>query len=159
MEGESARQNNLSNSDKGNNSLVALMLGRLRMNVNDAIDALINVATAIFPEGSQDVANPEANSKKLREAIEDMLQTRRLGVKTKMYERNSPQIGCKVYVHPYEITYIYNPRLLAFCMRRHQRISDIHKPSVPILFAARVLTQPSSMPSAPRWLSRHTFYQ
>jgi hypothetical protein len=40
------------------------MLGHLRMNVDDAIDALINVATAIFPEGSQDVTDPEANSKK-----------------------------------------------------------------------------------------------
>jgi hypothetical protein len=149
----------VSSSDKGDNSLVALMLGRLRMNVNDAIEVLINVAAAIFPEGSQEVVNPEANSRKLREAIEDMLQTRGLGVKTKMYERNSPQIGCKVFVHPYEISYTYNSPPLAFCTRQHQRISDIHRPSVPILFAARVLTHLSSMQCAPLWLSRHTFYQ
>jgi hypothetical protein len=149
----------VSNSGKGVDSLVALMLGRLRMNVSDAIEALINVATAIFPEGSQEVANAEANSRKLREAIEDMLQTRGLGVKTKMYERHSPQTGCKVLVHPYGINYTYNSLRLGFCTRQHQRISDIHKPSVPILFVARVLTHLLSMQCAPPWLSRHTFYQ
>jgi hypothetical protein len=72
------------------------MLGRLRMNVDDAIDALITVTTALFPEGSQEVTNPETNLKKLREAIEDMLHTRGLPVDTKMYERNSQQTRCKV---------------------------------------------------------------
>ena len=72
------------------------MLGRLRMGVDDAIDALITVTTAIFPEGSQEAPDPETNSKKLKEAIEDMLQARGLAVNTKMYERSSPQTGCKV---------------------------------------------------------------
>ena len=66
------------------------------MNVDDAIDALITVTTAIFPEGSQDVPDPETNSKKLKEMIEDMVQTRGLLVNTKMYERGSPQTACKV---------------------------------------------------------------
>jgi len=72
------------------------MLGRMRMNVNDAIDALIAVATAIFPEGSQEVPDPETNSKALKDAIEDMLQTRGLPINAKIYERNSPQTECKV---------------------------------------------------------------
>ena len=80
-------------------SLVALMLGHLRMNVDDAIDALIAVATAIFPEGSQDATDPETNSRKLKEVIEDMLQTRGVPLAAKMYERNSPQTRCKVYVY------------------------------------------------------------
>jgi hypothetical protein len=80
----------------GDCSLVAIILGRLRMNVNDAIDALIAVATAIFPEGSQEVPDPETNSRKLKDAIEDMLQTRGLPINAKMYERNGPQTGCKV---------------------------------------------------------------
>jgi hypothetical protein len=78
------------------------MLGRLRMNVDDAVDALVNVATAIFPEGSQEVASPEINSKILKEAIGDMLQTRGLALNTRMYERNNPQTACKVYANPYE---------------------------------------------------------
>ena len=76
--------------------LVALMLGRLKMNVDDAIDTLITVATAIFPEGSQGVSDPETNSRKLKEATEDMLQTRGYPVNTKMYERSSPATRCKV---------------------------------------------------------------
>jgi hypothetical protein len=72
------------------------MLGRLRMNVDDAIDALTAVATAIFPEGSQEVTDPETNSRKLKKAIEDILQTRGLAVSATMYERGSPQAGCKV---------------------------------------------------------------
>jgi len=84
------------------------MLGRLRMNVDDAIDALIAVATAIFPEGSEEVIDPETNSRKLKDAIEDMLQIRGIAVNTKMCERNSPQTGCKVYVNPYETSYIYD---------------------------------------------------
>jgi hypothetical protein len=81
---------------KCDGSLVAIMLGHLRMNVNEAIDALITVATAIFPEGSQEVPDPEPNSKKLKNAIEDMLETRGLPVNTKMYERDSPPTRCKV---------------------------------------------------------------
>jgi hypothetical protein len=95
LEGEFGSQI-VSNLTKGDCSLVAIMLGRLRMNLNDAIDALIAVATAIFPEGSQEVPAPETNSKMLKDAIEDMLQTRGLPVNTKMYDRNSPQTGCKV---------------------------------------------------------------
>jgi hypothetical protein len=98
----------ISGLPKSDDSLVALMLGRLRMNVDDAIDALIAVTTAIFPEGSQDVPDPETNSRKLKEAIEDILQTRGLAVNTKMYERNSPQPGSKVSVHHNETTYIHN---------------------------------------------------
>jgi hypothetical protein len=72
------------------------MLGRLRMNVTDAIDALVTVAATIFPEGSQEVSDPNANSRKLKDAIEDMLQTRGLPVNVKMYERSSPETRCKV---------------------------------------------------------------
>jgi hypothetical protein len=74
------------------------MLGRLQMTVDNAVDALINVATAIFPERSQEAAKPETDSEKLKESIEYMLQARGLAVDvdTKMYERNSPQTGCKV---------------------------------------------------------------
>jgi hypothetical protein len=76
--------------------LVAIMLGHLRMNVDQAIDALITVATAVFSDNSEDVADPENNSMKLKEAIEDMLQTRGIPVGAKMYERGGPQTRCKV---------------------------------------------------------------
>ena len=66
------------------------------MNVDDAIDALIAVTAAIFPEGSQDVPDLETNSGKLKEMIEDLLRTRGLAVNAKMYERSGPQTACKV---------------------------------------------------------------
>jgi hypothetical protein len=72
------------------------MLGHLRMNVEEAIDALITVATAVFGEDSQDTATPEASSEHLKEAIEEMLQAREISVKAKMYERDRPQTRCKV---------------------------------------------------------------
>jgi hypothetical protein len=69
------------------------------MNMDDAIDALINVATAIFAEDSQDTINPESNSKYLKEAIEEILQTREIPADVKMYERDRPQTRCKVYAY------------------------------------------------------------
>jgi hypothetical protein len=77
-------------------SLIAIMLGHLRMNVDEAIEGLITVATTIFPEGSQDIPEPETNSKNLKEAIEEMLQTKEITVNTKMHERDRPQKRCKV---------------------------------------------------------------
>ena len=75
------------------------MLGHLRMNVDKAIDALITVASAVFGDESQNMAIPETNSKHLKEAIEEMLQTREIPVSSKMYERDRPQTRCKVYVY------------------------------------------------------------
>jgi len=74
------------------------MLALLRMNVDDAIDALISVAHSIFPEESQDVNNKERNSKVLKEAIEDLLQTRGVPLNAKMYEKDRPETRCKVFV-------------------------------------------------------------
>jgi len=88
--------------------MVAIMLGHLRMNVDEAIDALITVATAVFPEGSQDATDPEANSRNLKDAIEDMLQARNIPVNTKMYERSWPQPRCKVYVYSFDMACSWN---------------------------------------------------
>jgi len=78
--------------------LVALMLGHFRMNISQAIDSLLDVAYAVFPEGSQQTPNLEANSEKLKVAIEDMLQARQIPLDTKMNEPSHPQTRCKVYV-------------------------------------------------------------
>jgi hypothetical protein len=74
------------------------MLGHFRMNINQAIDSLLDVAFAVFPEGSQQASNPETNSNKLKAAIEDILQARQIPLDTKMNEPSRPQTGCKVYV-------------------------------------------------------------
>jgi hypothetical protein len=68
------------------------------MNINEAIEALLDVAFAVFPEGSQQTLNLGANSDKLKVAIEGMLQARQIPLGTKMNEPSRPQTGCKVYV-------------------------------------------------------------
>jgi hypothetical protein len=78
--------------------LVALMLGHFRMNINQAIDSLLDVAFAVFPEGSQQALTSETNSSKLKAAIEDILQARQIPLDTKMNEPSRQPTGCKVYV-------------------------------------------------------------
>jgi len=73
-------------------------LGVLRMNVDEAVEALIGVATTIFPGGSQSTNDPVRNSEVLKEAIEGLLQTRGVSVNAKMYEADRPQARCKVFV-------------------------------------------------------------
>ncbi|KIM24435.1 hypothetical protein M408DRAFT_47959, partial [Serendipita vermifera MAFF 305830] len=60
----------------GFGGLVAIMLGLLRMNVNEAIDGLLDVTSCVFPDDSSDVIDREANTNNLRGAIEGILQTK-----------------------------------------------------------------------------------
>jgi hypothetical protein len=68
------------------------------MKINEAIEALLDVALAVFPEGSQQTANSEANSNKLKVAIKDILQARQIPLDTKINEPSRPRIRCKVFV-------------------------------------------------------------
>ena len=75
------------------------MLGSLRMNVDQAVDALLAVASAIFPSDSGGTPNPETNSKNLRGAVEDILQARQIPLDRKMNDKaTSPSTACKVWV-------------------------------------------------------------
>jgi hypothetical protein len=139
--------------------MVSIMLGHLRMNVDEAIDALITVATAIFPEGSQGIGDPEANSRNLKDAIEDMLQARKIPVNTKMYERSRPPPRCKVYVYSLTRPLREIHRLPVYYTRQIRAMSDTLKLSAITRFAARVLIQPSSKLYVPRWPSPPTSYQ
>jgi hypothetical protein len=66
------------------------------MNVNDAIDTLLKVASAIFPEDSQQTPNLELNTRNLREAMESVLQRREVALETKMNDPNRQPTRCKV---------------------------------------------------------------
>lgn len=78
-------------------SLVALMLGTLRMSVNEAIDALLDITAAIFPDNPEDAIDLDINAKNLKDAIENMLEARNIVLETKMDETRA-SAGCKVYV-------------------------------------------------------------
>jgi hypothetical protein len=66
------------------------------MNVGEAIDTLLDVASTIFPEGSQQTPNLELNTSNLKEAIEGVLQRRGVSLETKMNDPNRPPTRCKV---------------------------------------------------------------
>ena len=74
------------------------MLGHFRMNINEAVNSLLDVAFAVFPEESHQTPNLEMNSQRLKVALEDMLQARGVSLDTKMNEASCPQTRCKVYV-------------------------------------------------------------
>jgi hypothetical protein len=78
-------------------SLVAILLGHLRMNVDEAIEALLHVALAIFP-GDPTKTDPETRTGRLRESVENLLQTRGIPLDRKMQEKGEEPAGCKVYV-------------------------------------------------------------
>lgn len=79
-------------------SLVTFMLGHLRMSVDEAIEALLEVVSAVFPMESQETLSPEINSKNLRGAIESMLHARDMPLTAKMNDPGRPRTGCKVCV-------------------------------------------------------------
>ena len=74
------------------------MLGYLRMKVDEAMEALLAIASTVFPEGPQAVINREENSRNLREAITNLLEEQHLSPDMKMNERNRPSERCKVWV-------------------------------------------------------------
>jgi hypothetical protein len=79
-------------------SLVAILLGHLWMNVDEAIDALLNVALAIFPNNHDSEPDQEARTRRLSESIESILQTRGIPSDRKMQDTDNEFVGCKVYV-------------------------------------------------------------
>jgi hypothetical protein len=78
--------------------LIAILLGHLRMNVDEATEALLDVALAVFPNGSQPDPDPEVRMEKLSESVKNILQTRGIPPDRKMQEKDEGCRGCKVYV-------------------------------------------------------------
>ena len=76
--------------------LVAVMLGLLRMNVDQAIDEVVAIASVLFRKGSQNIIDREANSYRLKQVVEGMIEAAEISLDTRMYEPNRPQGKCKV---------------------------------------------------------------
>jgi hypothetical protein len=68
------------------------------MNVDEAVDALLNVALAVFPDNPDSDPDQEARTRRLGEAIESILQTRGIPPDRRMQDTDSSSVGCKVYV-------------------------------------------------------------
>ncbi|PVG04255.1 FabD/lysophospholipase-like protein [Serendipita vermifera] len=82
----------------GFGGLSALLLGRLRMHVDEAMDELAAIGNAVFPNGLDEIASPEFNTSRLRNAIEDLLRRRNLPIDMRLNDRNDPNMRCKVVV-------------------------------------------------------------
>lgn len=81
----------------GFGALVAILLGGLSMRVDDAIDGLISVASAVFPSETQEVVDRETKLDNLKCAIEDLLQAKGIPPNMKMHDKSQPAAKCKCY--------------------------------------------------------------
>jgi hypothetical protein len=78
--------------------IVAILLGHLRMNVDEAIDTLLQVALAIFPDNQHSQVDQETRSRLLSESVKGILQARGIPPDRKMQDISEASLGCKVYV-------------------------------------------------------------
>ena len=76
------------------------------MNINQAIDAVIAVASVVFPEGSQEAINQAENSENLKAVVEGTLRARDIPLNAKMYERSRPPSRSKVFVHSRDLMFL-----------------------------------------------------
>jgi hypothetical protein len=77
--------------------LVTILLGHLWMNVDEAIDALLNVALAVFPDSPHPELDQGMRTRRLSESVEAILQTRGIPFDRKMQDTDDESVGCKVY--------------------------------------------------------------
>jgi hypothetical protein len=96
--------------------LVAICLGHLRMGVDEAIEALQDVALAVFPDNSQPGPDPETRMIQLGESVKSILQARGIPHDRKMQDTGEEFAGCKVYVS--FSTYISVTNVLQSSIRR-----------------------------------------
>jgi hypothetical protein len=75
------------------------------MNINQAIDAVVAVASVVFPESSKEAINQSENSQNLKAVVEGMLRARDIPLDAKMYEPSHPPSKCKVLVHSHDIMF------------------------------------------------------
>jgi hypothetical protein len=68
------------------------------MNVDEAIETLLDVSLAIFPDEARHNSDIEANTRQLRDSVENILQTRGIPLDRKMQEKGEGPLGCKTYV-------------------------------------------------------------
>jgi Patatin-like phospholipase len=77
--------------------LVAILLGHLRMTVDEAIEALLDVAAATFPDDSPNFGH-ETRTRQLSESVKSILQARGIAPDMKMQDTDENSARCKVYV-------------------------------------------------------------
>jgi hypothetical protein len=74
------------------------------MNFNEAVDALLEVASAVFLKDPQQAVDHDTNTKRLKEAVENVLEARNIPLNAKMNDPKRPPTKCKVYVFSFLCT-------------------------------------------------------
>jgi hypothetical protein len=65
------------------------------MPVTQAIEELVTLGTALFPDGQKTSSSLEENSKRLKEAVEDMLRRHNYPINIKLKDSSLPASQCK----------------------------------------------------------------
>jgi hypothetical protein len=84
-----------------------MLIGHLRMNLNEAVDTVLEVASAVFLEEPQQTIDRDSNSKELKKAVEGILEARNIPLNTKMNDPQRPPAKCKVYVFPFSRMFMF----------------------------------------------------
>ena len=66
------------------------------MSVSQATEELVTLGTTLFPSGQTEMPTAEENSRRLKEAIEDMLKRQNLPIDIKLGDARLPGSHCKV---------------------------------------------------------------
>ncbi|KIM20749.1 hypothetical protein M408DRAFT_123984 [Serendipita vermifera MAFF 305830] len=82
----------------GFGGLSALLLGCLRLSIEDAMEELAAIGTAIFTQRVEDIVTPDSNLAKLREAVEDLLKRHKYPIDIKLKDQRFRNGRCKVVV-------------------------------------------------------------
>ncbi|KIM22389.1 hypothetical protein M408DRAFT_43504, partial [Serendipita vermifera MAFF 305830] len=89
-------------------SLAALLLGHLRMNVDQSIDTLLNIATAIPSAFSDDQATLEENAKSLQKTVKEAIKECGIALDVKMEDKRLSS-KCKVAIYAATVVNLGHP--------------------------------------------------
>ncbi|KIM20673.1 hypothetical protein M408DRAFT_81613, partial [Serendipita vermifera MAFF 305830] len=79
--------------------LASLLLGRLRMDVDQAIETLLKMATAIPSTSAEDQATLEANTGSLLKVVSEAMKDCGITLDVKMYDKSLSPPKCKVTIY------------------------------------------------------------
>jgi len=120
--------------------LAALLLGHLRTNLKETIDALLEVASAVFPEDSRQTVDRDIATRHLKDTIEAILEARSIPIDAKMNDPLLPPTQCRVYVPPPSCFFAHLTSLK--CSIRRGVSENQSSPSVPHLSLSWLEYQP-----------------
>ncbi|KIM32568.1 hypothetical protein M408DRAFT_183235 [Serendipita vermifera MAFF 305830] len=83
----------------GFGGLAALLLGRLHLTLKETMDELVTIGRAIYPQGLHE-NTPEESTRRLRNAVEDLLRRNRLPLDIELRESRQPRCRVIVFAAP-----------------------------------------------------------